>query len=85
MRSAVIPCGRKPNERIPKQHIRILIYGHYRIAYLIKPDSNIEISWGCFTAHWISIVTFFNAQPNRGLQRIGDSGPLRLDSPVRGW
>jgi len=23
--------------------IRILLYGHYRIAYLIKPDSNIDI------------------------------------------
>lgn len=25
------------------QHIRILLYGHYRIAYLIKPDRNIDI------------------------------------------
>ena len=25
------------------QHIRILLYGHYRIAYLIKPDGNIDI------------------------------------------
>ena len=24
-------------------HIRILLYGHYRIAYLIKPDGNIDI------------------------------------------
>lgn len=24
-------------------HIRILLYGHYRIAYLIKPDGNINI------------------------------------------
>jgi plasmid stabilization system protein ParE len=24
-------------------HIRILLYGHYRIAYLIKPDRNIDI------------------------------------------
>jgi toxin ParE1/3/4 len=23
--------------------IRILLYGHYRIAYLIKPDQNIDI------------------------------------------
>lgn len=25
------------------QHIRILLYGHYRIAYLIKPDRNVDI------------------------------------------
>ena len=25
------------------QDIRILIYGHYRIAYLTKPDGNIEV------------------------------------------
>ncbi len=25
------------------QHIRILLYGHYRIAYLIKPDGDIDI------------------------------------------
>ena len=30
-------------DRIPDKHIRILLYGHYRIAYLIKPDGNIEI------------------------------------------
>ncbi len=24
-------------------HIRILLYGHYHIAYLIKPDRNIDI------------------------------------------
>jgi plasmid stabilization system protein ParE len=30
-------------ERLPPQHIRILLYGHYRIAYLIKPDGNIDI------------------------------------------
>ena len=30
-------------DRIPDQHIRILLYGHYRIAYLIKPDGNIDI------------------------------------------
>lgn len=23
--------------------VRILLYGHYRIAYLIKPDNNIDI------------------------------------------
>jgi plasmid stabilization system protein ParE len=26
-----------------EQNIRILLYGHYRIAYLIKPDGNIDI------------------------------------------
>ena len=26
-----------------RQHIRILHYGHYRIAYLLKPDENIDI------------------------------------------
>ena len=30
-------------DRHPDQHIRILLYGHYRIAYLIKPDSDIDI------------------------------------------
>ena len=30
-------------DRHPDQHIRILLYGHYRIAYLIKPDGNIDI------------------------------------------
>ncbi len=30
-------------DRIPEQHIRILLYGHYRIAYLIKLDGNIDI------------------------------------------
>ena len=27
----------------PDLNIRILLYGHYRIAYLIKPDGNIDI------------------------------------------
>ncbi len=26
-----------------KEDIRILLYGHYRIAYVIKPDRNIDI------------------------------------------
>jgi plasmid stabilization system protein ParE len=30
-------------DRHPDQHIRILLYGHYRIAYLIKTDGNIDI------------------------------------------
>ena len=30
-------------DRIPNEHIRILLYGHYRIACLIKPDGNIDI------------------------------------------
>lgn len=30
-------------DRHPDQHIRILLYGHYRIAYLIKPDGDIDI------------------------------------------
>lgn len=30
-------------DRIPYRHVRILLYGHYRIAYLIKPDGNIDI------------------------------------------
>jgi len=24
-------------------HIRILLYGHYRIAYLVKPDADIDV------------------------------------------
>ena len=24
-------------------HVRILLYGHYRIAYLVKPDRNVDI------------------------------------------
>ena len=27
----------------PEQHIRILLYGHYRIAYLIKPNGDIDV------------------------------------------
>jgi len=27
----------------PDRHIRVLLYGHYRIAYLIKDDENIDI------------------------------------------
>ena len=30
-------------DRHADQHIRILLYGHYRIAYLIKPDGAIDI------------------------------------------
>lgn len=30
-------------EAIQDREIRILLYGHYRIAYLIKPDDNIDI------------------------------------------
>lgn len=30
-------------EARPDREIRILLYGHYRIAYLIKEDKNIDI------------------------------------------
>ena len=30
-------------EHAENREIRMLIYGHYRIAYLIKPDKNIDI------------------------------------------
>lgn len=30
-------------QRIPDKHIRVLLYGHYRIVYIIKPDGNIDI------------------------------------------
>jgi plasmid stabilization system protein ParE len=30
-------------ETHPDREIRILLYGHYRIAYLIKPDQNIDV------------------------------------------
>ena len=30
-------------DKISDQHVRILLYGHYRIAYLIKPDGDIDI------------------------------------------
>ena len=30
-------------ERAGSRHIRILIYGRYLIAYLIKPDDNIDV------------------------------------------
>ncbi len=30
-------------EPIPDQEVRILLYGHYRIAYLIKDEENIDI------------------------------------------
>jgi|SRR3989337_549154 len=31
------------HDRRPELQIRILLYGHYRIAYLIKTDRNIDI------------------------------------------
>ena len=30
-------------DRHPDRHIRTLLHGHYRIAYLIKPDGDIDI------------------------------------------
>ncbi|RKY23321.1 MAG: type II toxin-antitoxin system RelE/ParE family toxin [Planctomycetota bacterium] len=30
-------------QQVQDQHVRILLYGHYKIAYLIKPDGNIDI------------------------------------------
>lgn len=30
-------------DRYPEKNIRIILYGHYRIAYLIKTDGNIDI------------------------------------------
>jgi toxin ParE1/3/4 len=30
-------------EIVESREVRILLYGHYRIAYLIKPDGNIDI------------------------------------------
>lgn len=30
-------------DRMPDKHIRILLYGHYRITYLIKMDGNIDV------------------------------------------
>ena len=30
-------------ERWPERNLRILLYGHYRIAYLIRQDANIDI------------------------------------------
>ena len=28
---------------VSSRHVRILLYGHYRIAYLVKDDGNIDI------------------------------------------
>ena len=28
---------------VPQKHVRVLLYGHYRIAYLVKGDGNIDI------------------------------------------
>lgn len=25
------------------RHVRFLLYGHYRIAYLVKPDGNVDV------------------------------------------
>ena len=30
-------------EAVTDREVRILLYGHYRIAYLIRPDKNIDI------------------------------------------
>lgn len=31
------------HEAWPSREVRILLYGHYRIAYLVKPNKNIDI------------------------------------------
>ena len=31
------------HETEPSRAVRILLYGHYRITYLIKPDGNVDI------------------------------------------
>jgi plasmid stabilization system protein ParE len=30
-------------EKYPEKHIRILLYGHYRVAYLIRDENTIHI------------------------------------------
>ncbi len=35
-------CGYTYKEQ-PERNIRILLYGHYRIAYLVKPDNDIDV------------------------------------------
>lgn len=30
-------------EALPTREIRVLLYGHYRIAYLIKADDSVDI------------------------------------------
>lgn len=30
-------------EAVPDRDVRILLYGHYRIAYLVRPESDIDI------------------------------------------
>jgi len=30
-------------EAVTDREVRILLYGHYRIAYLIRPDKNIDV------------------------------------------
>jgi plasmid stabilization system protein ParE len=32
-----------PRYAASERHVRILLYGHYRIAYLVKDDRNIDI------------------------------------------
>jgi plasmid stabilization system protein ParE len=32
-----------PYQRQPERNIRVLLYGHYRIAYLVKPAGDVDI------------------------------------------
>ena len=41
-----------------KEDIRVLLYGHYRIAYIIKPDRSIDILVLFHVALYINIFFF---------------------------
>ena len=32
-----------PYQRHPESNVRVLLYGHYRIAYLVKPTGDVDI------------------------------------------
>ena len=58
-----------------ERHIRILLFGHYRIAYLIKPDDNVDI-----------LGVFHGAMRNRALlvliQRLTPQFDARSPEPL---
>ena len=69
-------------ERLPHQHIRILLYGHYRIAYLIKPDGNYRYLGGLSRRLRDQSLPLLMHRLTTGCRRTGDSGGFLLGGLV---
>ncbi len=54
-------------EKYPDRHIRILLYGHYRVAYLIRDirTAHALINAGCTSQIWICRADKFQVQSVR--------------------